>query len=218
MAPQPPLFCPFCRECFEGEAVCPDHELTLVSFEKLPRRGRSTVGLDERVQVYDVRYGRGFLWGAALLLLFGLALPLVTATLADTTSFSGFEVASRVAPSLWAVPCVSAALVSVLVRRRTLRQMLAARVAVPMLALLGATALGYTFWRIDRGAVQMSERMGEEVAVGLGPGVWVLGAGLLLALVGGLRLGSTPRGKAPPRGGEPGEPADPIVVDDDDRH
>ena len=34
---RPLLFCPFCRECFEGEAQCPEHELALVRFEDLPR-------------------------------------------------------------------------------------------------------------------------------------------------------------------------------------
>ena len=38
----PILFCPFCRESFEGEAVCPEHDLELVPIDRLPR-SRGTV-------------------------------------------------------------------------------------------------------------------------------------------------------------------------------
>src|SRR4051812_41261443 len=59
----PILFCPFCRECFEGESRCPEHDLGLVPFDQLARTAEDLAAdiprEDEDVSVFDGRFGRG---------------------------------------------------------------------------------------------------------------------------------------------------------------
>ena len=47
------LFCPFCRESFEGETHCPEHELALVPFDRLEGATNSSTQPrdDERLDV-----------------------------------------------------------------------------------------------------------------------------------------------------------------------
>ena len=73
------LFCPFCRECYEGERVCPVHELDLVEFQDLPRQAHETdlPAWDEPVLPWDIRFGRGALALGALLLLVAFFLNLL---------------------------------------------------------------------------------------------------------------------------------------------
>ncbi|MBW2210554.1 MAG: hypothetical protein JRG67_05830 [Deltaproteobacteria bacterium] len=65
------LFCPFCRDGFEGRTECPEHELTLVPIDKLPRKAEAT--LQSVTLFVDPRLGRGAV-------LFGAALPLIYTT------------------------------------------------------------------------------------------------------------------------------------------
>jgi hypothetical protein len=62
------LFCPFCRDGFEGRLECPEHELSLVTIDRLPRKAKRTL---ESVTFFgDPRLGRGtVLLGAAVALL-----------------------------------------------------------------------------------------------------------------------------------------------------
>ena len=79
MDDSPVLFCPFCRESFEGEKTCPEHELTLVSFDRLGPDPEDPELLPEVIDQQPVAmlalgYGRGWvLFGAVLNL---LALPM----------------------------------------------------------------------------------------------------------------------------------------------
>jgi len=216
MGSAPPRFCPFCRECFEDTAVCPDHELPLVDFDALPRT--STLPRDdERLPFYDPRFGRGLLWLASILTLVGFSLPLVTTSAGQPLTSTGFEVASRVAPYLWAVPLVGAAWMSVLGRRRTPRGMRGARAAVPLLALLAGTSVYYAIHRIREGAAQAAAQTNQEVTVELEVGVWVIAAALLVGLAAGFRLGVLPRREALPHGGALDEHArSAIVMDEED--
>jgi len=82
------LFCPFCRDGFEGRTECPEHELTLVPIDKLPRKAEAT--LQSVTLFVDPRLGRGaVLFGAALVLV-GFMAPLVSGA---GVSASGLEVA-----------------------------------------------------------------------------------------------------------------------------
>src|SRR5687768_14108562 len=114
------LFCPFCREAFEGERACPDHELVLVPYEALPEaRRRDAPAEDEPLSAYDPRLGRAFLFVSVVVILIGFMLPFATTTAEDRTlTLSGFEIASR-RPVLWAVPAVAGAMILVLAFRRT---------------------------------------------------------------------------------------------------
>lgn len=206
MAGEAPRFCPFCREAYEGEETCPEHELELVSFDALPVR-KAMVADDEAVAPWERGYGRGLLAAAALGLLLGPLAPLVTATVdGRQVTASGYEVAVGVgvtgggAPYLWMVPGVAVAIALVLMRRRTPAAMRGARIAVPLLVLLAGASVGLTLWRVHLGAARVADMSGREVGVDAGWGVYAIGAFVILGLVGGLRFGVPPKQthEAPP--------------------
>ncbi len=213
----PLLFCPFCRECFEGEEVCPDHELVLVPWDRLPKRldVDDTPSDDEALQMYDLRFGRGWLMGAAALSLVGFVLPMVTtSSTEDSIVSTGMEVASRVAPNLFVIPAIAMGIMSILFRRRTLRAMRGARLVVPAMAAVGIFSLAFTLYRIREGAVQLGEELGTTVTTEPDIGVWVMAFAMATALIAGLRLGAVRRKAGLPHGAEP-EGEDGIVVDED---
>jgi len=183
--PAQPLFCPFCEECFEGEARCPEHDIPLVPFEDLAAaRGRDLPGDEERVGALEPRFARLPLIVGALTVLAGFFLPLVRTTFEDGTvsEATGLATASNVAPNLWIVPAIAATLLSILIRRRTPRQMRGARLAVLFLGVVAVSSLIYTVSRVFRGAARLQEAYGQSVQVTLEPGVYVMGAGLLVLL------------------------------------
>jgi hypothetical protein len=190
----PLLFCPFCRECYEGIAQCPDHDLTLVSWEALPRSEEpEEMGSDDAVSPVDLRYGRGELLAGVAVLMMSVLSPLFRVTEGeDGRSFSLLEAATDRAPNLWTVPFVAALVLSIVLRRRTIGQMLGARLAMLILATGPFISLGYTLWKIYDGAAQMSEVMHREVHVQLSWGVGLVLAGGALLVVGSLRLGTIP--------------------------
>jgi hypothetical protein len=186
-------FCPFCRESFEDAEFCPDHELELVPFDKLPRPRKRKPRDDEVLPIHDPRFGRGLLALSAVLLLVAFALPFVTIHVGDELTVTGFEVASRRVRSLWVVPALAAGFISILVRRRTPHSMRGVRVAVPTLSVLGMTSLAYTLFGLHRGASEMGRRLGVEGSVELGVGLIGTGLALVLAFIAGVRLGVVPR-------------------------
>jgi hypothetical protein len=212
-----PKFCPFCRDCFEGVETCPDHDIALVPFDALPKI-RRPVRDNEVLAVFDLRYGRGVVLGGALLMVVGMALPLATTTVEEPLTVTGFGLAMTRAPHLWAVPLVAAAFISVLFRRRSLAAMRGARVAVPVLSLISATALGYTVMALARGAAQLGSRIGggHVIPFGLEVGFWALVVGMVLATVGGLMLGVVRRPVVLPHGAGP-EGAGAVIFDHADR-
>lgn len=211
------LFCPFCKEAFEGERDCPDHDIALVSFEQLPQgRGSATPREDEPLSAYDPRLGRGLLFAAAVLTLIGFLMPFATTRMGgEALTMSGFEMAAR-RPLLWAVPFVAGAMVVVLAFRRTPRQMRGARLAIPMLATLGVTAVAFGVWLVHGFAADRRERFGMEMEVTVEPGVFVMAVGLLLALVAGFRLGAVERTEILPHGATIDDDEGAIVVREDE--
>lgn len=194
-----PLFCPFCGECFEGERQCPEHDIPLVPFQELDRlRGRPNPAEDEEVAFYDLRFGRGVVFGAAALMLLAFFLPVLASHYGNEVRVAtGFDAASTVAMNLWVLPLVAITMVSIVTRRRTPASMRGVRLAIPALALLGGFSLGYTIWRVSEGAEKISRMYGQEVEVELRFGIWVAAVGVVLALLGGLRLGAMPKPKPP---------------------
>jgi len=183
--PAPPLFCPFCEECFEGEARCPEHDIPLVPFEDLAAaRGRDMPADDEKVAALDPRFARLPLAMGALAVLAGFFLPFVASAFPDGTvsEGTGFETASNVALNLWIVPAVAATVISILVRRRKPLQMRGARLAVLMLGVVGVSSLIYTVSRVFHGADRVREAYGQTVDVTLQPGLYVMSAGLLVVM------------------------------------
>ena len=216
--PSPVLFCPFCRETFEGETKCPEHELALVPFEQLP--GSSSADDlprdDEQLDTFELRFGRAIVGAGALLAIIGFACPIGEITAAsESVLVTGPSIAVTHAPTLWAVPGIGFAVLVLLATRRTLARMRAIRLVVPLLAWGVPMSVWSALRKLDRWAEQMT--VGEVPAVGhYSWGLGVLGVATLLMIIGGLRLGVTKAPKVLPHGAEPDSARSRIEIDHDD--
>lgn len=196
------LFCPFCRECYEGERTCPVHELELVDFQDLPKQGheRDLPGWDEDVDPWDIRFGRGFLALGAVGLLAGFFLPFATAMFEDTaTTWTGYTLATGRAGNLWTVPFVAAMFVYFLLRRRTPIKMLGTRLVAIVLSIMPAGSLAYTVHRVQQG---VSGQHGA-VTISWDTGAYVIAASCVLLLIGSVRFGVLKMQDLAPHGAGP---------------
>lgn len=205
---RPLLFCPFCRECFEGETLCPEHELALVPFDQLPRDPDVDAGdlpaHDQPVSLLDPRFGRGFVMAGVVVSAVGFLMPVLSLDGgAQSRVWSGFEAATTRAPNLWTVPFVAAMFVWVLARRRTPIAMMGARLAGMVFAIAPLLSLAYTVLKVRQGAAQIAERTYRSMEVGVEYGVWVIAAGAVLMLIGSVRLGVLPVPKGAPSSPDP---------------
>jgi hypothetical protein len=193
MAEHQVLFCPFCRESFERQSHCPEHELSLVRFDELTANplliepelepdeviAHKLVAPDDRlIALLDPRWGRGPVAAGALLLLVSLGL--------SPFALPGFDMATiaqlaRTLPSLWTPLLVAFTVLFSLARRRTRRRLRSLRVLVPLLALLSPLTLAWAIYRLGS--------FRESTTVQVGSAAYVLGVASVLLLVGGLRLG-----------------------------
>jgi len=181
---EPPTiaFCPFCHDGFEGMAECPEHQLTLVPFDSLPRPPAQP--LCAVTFFVDPRLGRGgVLLGAAFVLL-GFLLPFVRAGGIDA---SALEAAIDGAHNLWLTPGAACGVLAVLWLRRSAPAMRAARLAVLGLALAGAFPLIYTTRRI---AIVADASVAEVHWLW---GLAVMCAGLAFSALASVRLGGPGR-------------------------
>ena len=191
------LFCPFCRESFEGEVVCPEHEIQLVPFDRLPKSDLdaqdddnegepAALSDDSLLSTFDPRVGRA--WVGAGAVLNALALGLVFAYRSDDgQGLHTYELATR-SPSLWTLLLVSFTLLFVLKRRRTPRALRGLRVLVPALSCVSPITIAWVLYRLREGLVPRAPQVDDPgVAVGL---VLIAAA---LVFFGGLRLGVLPR-------------------------
>lgn len=177
----PPRFCPFCRECFEGVADCPDHEMALVDFDKLPREKQEDGEGNELLRLHDLRFGRAAIVVGFVVTTVAFFLPFVR--VANEASFSAASVALARAPNLWAAELAAVGCLVMTFRAPTPARLRALRLAAALLAALGAVAVGFTWWRIAGGAAQT----GVSATVEWGAVVLCLGLGILV--FGGTRLG-----------------------------
>jgi hypothetical protein len=197
MAQEMVLFCPFCRESFEGEQVCPEHEIQLVPFDRLPQSDLDAhddesepdrLSDDAVLSTFDPRVGRA--WVGAGALFNALSLLLVFAYRSDDgKGVHTYELATR-SPSLWTLALVSFTLLFVLKRRRTPRALRGLRVLVPALACVSPITVAWVMYRLREGLVARTPPIHE-------PGVAVALVLIAAALVffGGLRLGILPRSR-----------------------
>jgi hypothetical protein len=191
MAPHQILFCPFCRESFEGLSRCPEHELELVPLQKLPASSHAHDPEDDPedaqaggpIAPLDPRHGRGLvalgaaLNGAALVLPLGRPGDGVLGPHRTLTLCAVF-------PVLWTLLLVSFTLVFVLARRRTLPGLASLRLLVPALGLASPGALVVVSERLGRGPWAVLVAGGAPSPAALA--VWM---GAALMMVGGARLG-----------------------------
>jgi hypothetical protein len=198
------LFCPFCRECFEAEARCPDHDLPLVPFDRLPPSAVEGQQEDDApVGMLEWRRGRAELLVAGLALLASFVLPWVEVRAAGLVQeFTALSAAAQRVPNLWAVPVAGAFFVSLVLRRRTPLQMRAARVAALVAAAAPMISTVYSLRRVHQAAALEA---GVEVAVRWG--AWVTVGAALLGAVGALRFGGALRAHGSPPSSPEGGPA-----------
>jgi hypothetical protein len=189
----PLLFCPFCREAFEGEARCPEHELALVPWSELPGSESDELHEGDAVSPVDLRFGRGELFASVALLFGSVLCPIFTvAEGEDARAFSLLEAATDRHPNLWTVPFVAAIVLSVALRRRTIREMLGARLALLILALGPLASLGYTLWRVSTNADSLGAALHRSIAVTPAWGIAPVILGAVLLAIGSVRLGVQP--------------------------
>lgn len=186
MAEHQVLFCPFCCESFEHQTSCPEHELSLVSFDQLRINSalieeepdaeeaavRAVLRDDRELSTFDPRYGRGPVAIGALLNVAALALPLASG--GGPGSIAAYRLA-RAIPSLGTLALVSFTVLYALGRRRTPRRLRGLRVLVPLLGLLSPLSLGWA-----------SLRVGASAA---GGAVYAVAFASVLLVGAGLRLG-----------------------------
>lgn len=188
MAEHQVLFCPFCRESFEGRGSCPDHELTLVSFDQLRpdesahepddelAEAHAARPVDDRpLTLFEPRYGRGIVALGALFDLLALLLRLLELPSSDPPRT--YQLAHAI-PSLWTLLLVAFTVFFALARRRTLRALRSLRVLMPLLALVSPATL---VWAIIR--------LGGTNGHPLGGTVYAVAVSSLLLAYGGLHLG-----------------------------
>jgi hypothetical protein len=191
------LFCPFCRDCFEGTERCPDHELKLVPWEELPKGPDEPDVTDtDALAPVDPRFGRAELYAGAALLLAGFVAPLFTVTSADVMSeprtFTALAAAADQAPNLWTLPFVGVIALSLALRRRTPREMRGARLAALVLSLAVPASLAYTLYKVFEGAAQMTAERGYTFAAHLEWGVALPSLASIVLVIGSLRFGVLP--------------------------
>lgn len=187
--------CPFCRMPFPSALTCPDHDLPLVDPAELgASSGAGLPALDETVDLWDLRYGRGWVMAGAAALLVAFLLPWVT-TRAGTEAWTvtGLSFSTSKGAILWIVPAAGAGLLWLMRVRRTRRALRGLRLAVPILALSAFTAGAYVTWGFARGAAVLEGRTGDSVRVWLEPGAYLALAGVGVVLLGASRLGGARR-------------------------
>jgi hypothetical protein len=187
----PVLFCPFCRESFEGETVCPEHELSLVPWSDLPRPARSD---DEVLPWWSPAFGRGPLGvGAAGSLLAFMVWPLASTEGALRMGGSMLKLALLGSPKLWLVVMGPLALLVLLYRRRTPLSLRRARLAALVMALVPAAAAAWAFAAAREATARLAAREGSPIELRLDLGGYALIACTVLSCIGALKLGGKAR-------------------------
>jgi len=183
----PVLFCPFCRESFEGETACPEHELSLVPWSALPKPARPD---DEIVVWWSPVLGRAELAVGALGTWLAFMLwPLASTEGALRMSGSMLKLASHGSPKLWLVLMAALTQLALLMRRRTPLAMRRARAAAFVVAFVPLVAAFWAYRAAQAATAQLAAREGGEIVVHLDLGGYALIASAVLSCIGAARLG-----------------------------
>ena len=184
------LFCPFCRESFEGQTVCPEHELSLVPWSALPKPARRE---NEILPWWSPVLGRGALAAGALGTLLAFMLwPLATTEGALRMGGSMLKLASHGSPKLWLVMMGPLAQLALLMRRRTPLALRQARIAALIVVLVPLIAAWWAWRAAQAATAQLAAREGAAITLHLGLGAYALIVCALISCVGALRLGGRP--------------------------
>lgn len=186
------LFCPFCREPFEGLLHCPTHDLALVPFRELgpeldPARDQ------ERLPLATPGFGRGLVLAGSMLSLLAFLLPLARFSGQLEVTNTMLELArGRDGARLWLVPLAALSQLVVLHRRRSLIALRGARLTVLVFALVPSLAVGSALFGVRAAAEVLSTRMGSHVELHIGVAAWLVWLAALPMLYGGAKLGVRP--------------------------
>lgn len=187
----PVLFCPFCREAFEGEQRCPEHELELVRWSLLP------TAVPEQMDDFSLpwpspRFGRGWVAaGAGLSLLAFSALSIARVEGDLRMGGSMLMLALGGTPKLWLVPAAAWAQLMILYRRRSPAAMRGARLAVAIVACIPALAAALTFFDASTAIDAIERTRHLELELYPGAGVYALAIAATSMLGGAIKLGAT---------------------------
>jgi hypothetical protein len=185
------LFCPFCRESFEGLVHCPTHDLALVPFGELPAEhddDRDNVALPR----LHLGYGRAWLLVGAVLTLVAFFTPLASLSGQMEVTNSMLELARARAKWLWLVPLAAASQLVVLHRRRSLAGMRGARAVALFFALVPSFAVTVTLIGVDRATDALAERTGTSIHAHVEFGAAIVWLATALGGFGSLTLGVRP--------------------------
>jgi hypothetical protein len=184
------LFCPFCGEGFEGQTTCPEHELLLVPWQRLPRQTAEPPA-DEPVPWFSPRSGRGSIaFGAALALLAFLVLPLARVEGDLKMGGTMLQLALGGTPRLWLVPAAAWAQLAILYRRRTPSSMRGARLAVALVALVPVLACVWTWVGAHDAVALLARGTHQELHLRAASGAYAMALAVLAMLAGAVRLGT----------------------------
>lgn len=163
--------------------------MPLVAWHALPREA-SAISEDLRLAPLSLLAGRGWVFLGALLTLVAFLLPVLTITGETELHANMFRFASLRAGKLWMVPLAAIAQIMILFRRRTLRGMRSARVAVGCVALMPSLALALTLQRVTSAARALALRSGDaDVGVHVEWGSYLVFFAGVVMLFGAVRLG-----------------------------
>lgn len=203
------LFCPFCEESFEGETVCPEHELALVPFEKLPRvvRARREVRDDKELPWWEPRFGRALTAAGAAAIAIGFIGPLAIVSNAGASlAITGPGLAATRLMGFWSVLVVPIVVLTVLGLRRSPARMRGVRIVVPVLGLAAPAVLAWALAGMRAWALSL-----DGGAISLAWGSVVIALGATFVVVGGLVLGLVPSHAVAPHGAAAEDAESPIA-------
>jgi hypothetical protein len=183
------LFCPFCREAFEDVTRCPDHDVALVSLRELGQLAAATTPDDGMLPLASPRCGRWQVGLGALATLIGFLGPFGALTGEVSVQNSLLALARGRALRLWIVPAAAIALMLMLYRRRTPRELRGARVGALFVSCLPSVVAGYTWYGTVQAAAALAVKTGGTVEFRAGWGTWVVLASGVVMSWGSLRLG-----------------------------
>lgn len=160
-------------------------------WSELPKPARRD---DEPLPWWSPALGRGLVAAGALgMLLAFVALPLARTEGALEMGGAMLKLALFGSPKLWLIPAGAAALLAMLMRRRTPLALRRARAAALIAALVPLAAGAWAVHGARLAVARIAAREGAHAVVVLGAGAYVLTACALLSCAGALRLGGRPR-------------------------